>query len=208
MTADTRGKFIVIEGIDGTGKSTLARALDVALRERGIETVLTREPTDGPFGKKIRELARTGRDGITPRDETELFIADRREHVAKVITPALDSGKWVVQDRYFYSTIAYQGARGVDIRWIQETHREFAPEPDLLVLLKLPVAEALERVSRSRGDQPDHFEKADALAAVSLIFDHLEHPALLALDAHLPTSEMVTHVLAALDSLTDESAAS
>ncbi len=195
-----KGKLIAIEGIDGTGKSTLARAVADELKSRGVRVVLSREPTNGPHGQRIREIARTGRDSITPREETELFIADRRDHVREVILPALESGTWVVLDRYFYSTAAYQGARGVDIRWILETNRAFAPEPDLLVLLKLDVATALGRIRHSRGETPDEFEKAESLAAVALIFDHIEHPNVLALDARQSTEAMMKSVMSLVES--------
>ncbi|MBI3736215.1 dTMP kinase [Candidatus Sumerlaeota bacterium] len=194
----SRGRLIAIEGIDGTGKSTLAKALDAALRNAGVDTVLSREPTNGPHGTKIREIARSGRDDISPQEETELFIADRRDHVREVIAPALASGKWVVLDRYFYSTVAYQGANGVDIRWILNLHHQFAPEPDLLVILKLDVASALDRIRKSRGGEPDHFEKAEYLSNVALIFEHIEHPCLLALDARASTEMMIGRIMEAV----------
>ncbi len=196
---DRRGYFIVIEGIDGSGKSTLARAVGAELERRGIPTVVSREPTDGPYGRKIREIARTGREGITPLEEADLFIADREEHVRDVILPALKTGKAVVLDRYYYSTLAYQGARGMNVAELIERHRRFAPEPDLLVILKIKVDTALERIRQSRGNKTDHFEEAQYLASVALIFDHLEHPNLLNLDATEPTARQVEVILHAAD---------
>src|SRR5687767_11083693 len=107
-----RGLFIVIEGIDGTGKSTQAKRLGEWFLAQGREVVLSREPTDGPWGKKLRDSAATGR--LSPQDELQYFLNDRREHVEEKIQPALAGGKVVILDRYYFSTMAYQGARGFD----------------------------------------------------------------------------------------------
>jgi len=171
------------------------RALGEALSSRGVSVLLSREPTNGPYGNRIRELAQLGRDEISPEEETQLFIRDREQHVRNVILPALAEGKVVILDRYFYSTAAYQGARGVDVNWILSTNRAFAPEPDLLVILKLDVPTALERIQMSRGDLPDHFEKAEYLHSVALIFDHIEHSHRLCLDARKQTSELVNWII-------------
>lgn len=195
MTTTRRGILIAIEGIDGSGKSTLAREIARRVEAGGVAVLLTREPTDGPLGRRIRELARSGRQGVTAEEETALFIEDRRDHVRDELLPALEAGKAVILDRYFYSTMAYQGARGINVNDILRRNREFAPEPDLLVLLKLDVEEALERITRSRGDRPDHFEQAAYLKSVALIFDHVDHPKLLALDARLGTEMLADRVM-------------
>ncbi|HOE96984.1 MAG TPA: dTMP kinase [Candidatus Sumerlaeota bacterium] len=191
------GRLIVIEGIDGTGKTTLARLLADALRESGREVVLSREPTDGPHGRRLRESARQGRH---PRAEEEaaLFLADRRDHVERLILPALRAGRWVVLDRYFYSTMAYQGARGLDPAEIERSNRAFAPSPDLLVLLELPVEDALERIRSQRGTAPDHFEGRDYLEQVAKHFAAVEHPRLLRLDARLAPDQLLAEVMRAL----------
>jgi len=111
--AVNRGRLIALEGLDGCGKTTQAARIAEALRARGREVVVTREPSDGPIGTKIRALAR----GAAPPDaerELALFTDDRREHVALVIEPALAAGRWVITDRYFLSTVADQGASGLD----------------------------------------------------------------------------------------------
>lgn len=192
------GFLIVIEGIDGTGKSTLAAELAETLRQRGRSVLLTYEPTHGPYGRRLRELAIAGREEVTPEEETELFIADRREHVAQEIGPALAAGQTVVMDRYYYSTMAYQGARGVDPAQIEARHRDFAPQPDLLVLLDLPVEEALDRIIRKRGSIPDQFEGAEYLARVRRIFETIHHPELLKLDARTSTRQMMDQILSRL----------
>ena len=103
-----KGLLIVFEGIDGTGKSTQLSLLAEYLREKGFAVIETREPTDGQFGQQIRALY-TNRNCVSPEQELELFLADRREHVQNVLAPALQEGKIVLCDRYFLSTAAYQG---------------------------------------------------------------------------------------------------
>ncbi len=189
-----RGYLIAIEGIDGTGKSTLAGELAGALERRGRAVTLSFEPTRGPHGRRIRELAGAGGERVSAQEELELFIADRREHVAQVIAPALAAGHVVILDRYYYSTMAYQGARGVDPAAIERRH-EFAPRPDLLVILELPVDEALERITAKRGSIPDLFEGAEYLTQVDRLFRGIEHPNLMRLDARLPTAETVAAIV-------------
>jgi dTMP kinase len=106
------GFFIIFEGIDGTGKSTQLHLLAEKLKQLDYAVVSTREPTNGPYGKKIRELF-VDRTAATLEEELELFIADRDQHVQEVIAPALADGSIVICDRYYLSTVAYQGARGI-----------------------------------------------------------------------------------------------
>lgn len=159
--------LIVIEGIDGTGKSTQARLLAGWLRGQGCEVVASREPTDGPWGRRLRESAVTGR--LAPQDELEFFLNDRREHVEKIIGPALDAGEFVILDRYYFSTMAYQGCRGMDPAAIRTLNEAFAPVPDLLLILDLDVDTALGRVG-ARGDAANEFERHDALRRCREIF--------------------------------------
>ncbi|ASJ16302.1 dTMP kinase [Thermococcus chitonophagus] len=148
------GLFIVFEGIDGSGKSTQARLLAEWFRERGYNVLLTKEPTDTSLGKFIREVVVRGSliDGSKLSYEAEalLFAADRAEHVRKVIKPALDEGKVVICDRYFYSSLAYQWARGLDLEWLMKIN-EFAIRPNLAILLDLPTRESLKRI-RARAN--------------------------------------------------------
>ena len=147
------GIFVVMEGIDGAGKSTQAKLLAKWFEKKGYEVVLTKEPTDTAFGKLIRRLVLTGGkegiiDGARISHEAEalLFAADRAEHVHKLIKPSLESGKVVISDRYFYSSLAYQWARGLDLQWLIDLNR-FAVRPDLVVLLDLPVKESMKRIN-------------------------------------------------------------
>jgi dTMP kinase len=161
------GLFIVIEGIDGTGKSTQARQLADWVATQGREVVLSREPTDGPWGRKLRESASTGR--LPPQQELECFLEDRRQHVAEIIHPALAAGKVVILDRYYFSTMAYQGARGFDPQEIRRLNEVFAPQPHLLLVLDLDVDTALRRIG-GRGDTANAFEQRAALERCREIF--------------------------------------
>ncbi len=147
------GIFIVIEGIDGAGKSTQAKLLAKWFERRGYDVVLTKEPTDTAFGKLIRKLVLTGgREGIidgakiSHEAEALLFAADRAEHVKKLIEPSIKAGKVVISDRYFYSSLAYQWARGLDLEWLINLNK-FAIRPDLVILLDLPVKESMKRIN-------------------------------------------------------------
>lgn len=161
-----RGILVAFEGIDGAGKTTQARELAAALERAGVPYITTKEPTSGPWGVKIRTSAQTGRLPI--EEELAAFLADRREHVAALITPALNAGKVVIIDRYYPSTVAYQGARGVDREELLQLNA-FAPKPDVLLIMDIAPDVGLTRV-RSRGDVADLFEKEDELARARQIF--------------------------------------
>ncbi len=160
MERNDTGLFIVIEGIDGTGKSTQAKMLERALQEAGKTVILDREPSDGPYGKILRDSATTGR--LSPQEELDLFHKDRKHHLDEVILPALQRGETVILDRYYFSTMAYQGQRGFDPQEIRETNLRFAPNPDILFILDLEVDQARERIG-VRGDTTNEFEQRDAL---------------------------------------------
>ncbi len=161
------GLFIVLEGIDGTGKSTQAQLLADWFRAQGREVVASREPTDGHRGRQIRATAASGR--LAPEEELELFLKDRREHVEQLITPALADGKVVILDRCTSRPWPIR-ACAVSIRWKSAPGTgAFAPQPDLLLILDLDVDRALERIG-ARGDTANEFEKRDALARCREIF--------------------------------------
>ena len=175
------GLLIAFEGIDGCGKSSHLRRLAAFLRERGLAVTETREPTDGPFGRRLRALL-TRRDSISREEELELFLADRREHVASCIEPALAAGRVVLTDRYYFSTAAYQGAAGLDPAEIFAKNA-FAPEPDLVLLLRTPVAEGVRRIRERRGEQPNDFEEAGQLERVARLFDSFTQPCITRIDS-------------------------
>jgi len=161
------GLCIAFEGIDGSGKSTHSRLLAEFLRLRGFDVVVDHEPTDGPWGKKLRDSATTGR--LSPDDELQYFLNDRRQHVEERIVPLMAAGKVVILDRYYFSTMAYQGARGFDPNEIRSLNEQFAPGPDLLLILDIDVNIALQRIG-SRGDIANEFEKRESLVRCRDIF--------------------------------------
>lgn len=187
-----RGPFVVVEGIDGSGKTTIAAALAEKLRalDSGGDVVLTREPTDdGEFGKKIRSLAETG-IRLDPWEELQLFLADRRQHVERVIVPSLNNGDCVISDRYLQSTAFYQGLRegGPSVQEILDFHDDWAPEPDVVFILDIPVELALDRIER-RGDRTV-FEN-QLLSQIAEQYRTLYGPNIVHIDAQAEISEIV-----------------
>ena len=192
-------RFIVLEGIDGSGKSTLAARLAQWLRGQGQDVLLDREPSDSPAGREIRRRA-AGNQPVSPQEELELFLDDRRHHVAHAIGPALSSGKWVVLDRYFFSTAAYQGARGLDPQAILEMNRHFAPEPKHVFLLDLPVHQAWTRLQLGRETLAPLFEHQPFLERVREQYLALARPPQwVILDAMLSPEEVLKALLRNLD---------
>jgi len=171
-----KGIFIVFEGIDGSGKTTQAKRLVDAFLLHGIDAVFTREPTDGEWGKKIRTIAARGREHVSLEEELDWFHKDREEHVRNEVLPALAAGKVVVCDRYYYSTMAYQGALGADpaeIRRMNEEKHRF-PKPDLVIIIEVEPWQGLERIEKGRaGGANAGYEKSDFLKKVKEIFDGL-----------------------------------
>jgi len=163
MIRSDAGTFIVIEGIDGAGKSQLVATVAEHLRKAGVTVATSREPTYGPWGKKLRDSAATGR--LPVDEELRLLIEDRREHVRDVILPALSRGETVILDRYFYSTAAYQGSRGANPDAILASMSAEFPIPDVVFLIDLPAEVGLARIAEGRGEVPNHFERLESLSA-------------------------------------------
>jgi dTMP kinase len=157
-----RGRFITLEGVDGAGKSTHASWLYDALSDRGRRVVATREPGGTPLGEKLRELLL--RDAMSHDAEALLMFAARREHLERVIRPALARGDWVLCDRFTDATYAYQGGgHGVDIARIREleTWVHGDCQPDLTLLFDVPTDVSRERlaVNAREGRALDKFER-------------------------------------------------
>jgi dTMP kinase len=165
-----RGYLIGLEGVDGTGKSTQCALLADYMESCGFSVVRLREPTQGVWGQKIRKILTEGRGDVTPEEELQYFINDRKEDVEQNITPALEQGKIVLIDRYYYSTAAYQGALGFDPKKIIEDNEAFAPRPDLLFIIQGSLDESFRRIEQGR-DGFSSFEKRDYLEKVQKIFD-------------------------------------
>lgn len=177
-----RGSFVVLEGIDGSGKSTQLRRLAATLEAAGHAVLATHEPSDGPIGRRIREIARSG-ETLPPQQELEWFMEDRAEHLRDVIQPALAAGRTVVCDRYYLSTVAYQGARGLDWRAILSDSEARFPQPDLALILEIDAASGLAR-TRTRGEGADPaFENLEFLERVAVIFAAIDRPWIKRIDA-------------------------
>ena len=171
-----KGVLIAFEGIDGAGKTSQVALVKDWLRDGGYDVIDFKEPTKGFWGQKIREIARYGRKGISPRDELQLFMNDRKENVERNIRPALEKCKLVLLDRYYFSTIAYQGALGIDPGEIKQLNEEFAPRPDLVILLDVSPQLGLSRIIDGRDGTVTQFEKEEYLTKVQKIFIDLEQP--------------------------------
>ncbi|APO95522.1 dTMP kinase [Xanthomonas vesicatoria] len=185
------GLLIAIEGIDGAGKTTLARNLATTLEAAGARVKSSKEPTNGHWGTQLRQSAATGR--LSADEEAELLIRDRHEHVETLIAPALARGEIVILDRYFPSMVAYQGAAGLPLDALLERNA-FAPRPDVLLLLDLPPPTGLARI-RARGDAPNHFETQDNLERCRAIFNALQLPGKQVLDASANADSVLRQAL-------------
>ena len=176
-----RGRLLVLEGIDGSGKSTQLARLAARLEAAGHRVVATREPYDCEPGRRIREAARAG-EPVSAAQELDWFRAQRALHVRDVISPALREGAVVVCDRYFVSTAAYQGARGLDPEAILAESEASFPVPDLVILLEVEPAEGRARVDARGGPAEPLFEDAARQARVAGLFAAMERPYLVRVD--------------------------
>jgi len=190
------GMFIVFEGIDGTGKSTQLHLLAESLNRLGYAVVTTKEPTDGPYGRKIRELF-VDRGSVSQEEELEFFIADRQQHVQEVIAPALADGCIVLCDRYYLSTVAYQGANGIDPDLIMSRNKSF-PEPDLAIILEIDPSQGIHRIKNLRNEHPNSFEEESNLRKVAAIFATLQHGYILRISGSDTIDKVHSNILGAV----------
>lgn len=170
-----RGRFIVFEGLDGSGISTQARRLASSLDAREVPYFTTREPTDGPIGSQVR-LALAKRIAFDPATLALMFAADRSDHIHAVIVPRLNAGIHVLCERYVLSSLAYQGASTGDANWIRSINGPNLAMlmPDLILFFDVPPGTALERIDAARHAR-ELFEDVDTLALTrEAFFDSIE----------------------------------
>ena len=166
--------LINLEGIDGCGKSTQSQFLMEKFESDNEKTILLKEPTNGKYGQMLWNML-SGKIEATTEEILELFVLDRKEHVNEKIKPALDESKIVLMDRYYYSTMAYQVAAGIDVNRIRRDNH-FAPKPDIVLVFDLPADLAMKRV-RSHS-VADVFEKEEHLEKVRKAYLDLENDSL------------------------------
>jgi dTMP kinase len=195
--------LIAFEGIDGSGKTSLSRLFVDHLAAKGLQTLWLREPTDSPLGKKIRRLAQES-DRISPQQELDYFICDRRWDVKNNILPALRAEKTVVLDRYFYSNACYQGARGLDMKAIIDLNLAFAPLPDLTFVIDVDVDCALARIQSSRAGLARLFEKKDFLLKVRANYLRLTGERMAHIDGNRDLKTVLADVVARYEAATAE----
>jgi dTMP kinase len=203
------GRFITLEGIEGAGKSTVARYILEWLRARNVPALLTREPGGTPLAERVRELVLTpDGEALPPAAELLLMFAARSIHLANLIRPALERGEWVVCDRFTDATRAYQGGgRGLDLARIESLTTLVHPDlaPDLTLLLDLPVAVGLAR-ARARQGQTDRFEQErgpffERVRAAYLNIAHADTQRVCIIDAGRELPVVQAAVAAALEAL-------
>jgi dTMP kinase len=206
-----RGKFITLEGLEGSGKSTQIPRLEQHLAARGIEVTVTREPGGTPLAEKLRQVVlNPGSENISAEAELLVMFAARAVHLDNLIRPALDAGRWVLCDRFTDATFAYQGAgRGVGDESIAGLENLVQRElrPDLTLLLDLPVEVGLRRAAARRGrGAPDRFELegSEFFQRVRARFLALaaQHPQRIrVIDADRPLQEVTADLIVQVDRL-------
>jgi len=205
----TQGHFITLEGIEGAGKSTLARTLESALRERGLPVIVTREPGGSPLAERLRGiLLERGAEQIMPVAETLLMFAARSIHIGSRIRPALEQGIWVICDRFSDATRAYQGAgRGVDAALIeslaQAVHAHLWPQRTLLLDLPVELGLTRARARRAGGDRFEDEERQffERARARYLQVAANEPQRVRVIDARLDPAQVAAQAFAAIEDL-------
>lgn len=145
-----KGIFICVEGLDGCGKTTHTKLLVRRLRKKGCNVLGTAEPSCGEIGNFIKKYCLHGKQRVSSVVEALLFAADRFEHVEKAVIPALDEGKLVISDRYVYSSLAYQGAGGLDLKWIERIN-EHAMRPDFAIFIDVEPEIVIQRLKPEKS---------------------------------------------------------
>jgi dTMP kinase len=194
---EKQGILIVLEGIDGSGKSYHIEFIYQYLLQKGYKVIKTKEPTKGRIGEFIHRYVRMQDRRLSPEAETFLFAADRFDHVKQIIEPALKKGLIVISDRYFHSSLAYQGTAGANIDWIREIN-SFAPNPDLAILLYIQPEFSLHRIRRKRTI----FEMPDFLRKVNEFYlKFVKEGELVKVDADRPKKIVTEEILSIIQNL-------
>ncbi len=159
------GKFLVIEGLDGSGKTSQVQQLVLFLQQQGKQVVLTKEPTEiSEAGKKARKVLR-GELSVSPLELQKLFVADRENHLKALIIPALEEGAMVVSSRYAFSTFAYGGSEGLNLDELMAMNSTFLL-PDATIIIDVPAEDCIKRIE-TRGEQKEYFEQLAKLKTVA-----------------------------------------
>jgi dTMP kinase len=199
----SRGLFIVLEGIDGSGTTTQCARLKAAMEAKGRRVLMTFEPTDRILGEHIRAGLRAQLDDpIDPATMALLFAADRLDHITHVIAPALESGVDVICDRYVASSLAYQTST-LPLEWVA-TLNERALVPDCTVFLRVSPDVALERIGARQGAHRDLYENREMLMGVSTRYEELfadGHVAATVLDSEADIEAVTRELIARVDAL-------
>jgi dTMP kinase len=185
------GCFICVEGLDGCGKTTQAKLLVRNLKRMGYAAVYTAEPTSGKIGRLIKRYCLHGGKRVSAIVEALLFAADRFEHVNNEIIPALKEGKIVVSDRYVYSSLAYQGAAGLDLKWIEAVNVH-ALRPSLAIFVDVEPEIAIKRLKSKKSVMED-FETQKKVRSVYLGF--VEKGELVRIDGNKSKAEVAEVIL-------------
>ena len=194
--------MVAIEGIDGSGKTTQAKLLEDLLRIEGYDAARFKEPTDGPWGRKIKAIAHSQRRDLTPAAidrEVELFIRDRQHDVSRNIRPALRRKAIVVMDRYYHSSIAYQGMLAtIGLDEVRRRNERIAVRPSIVFLLDVPPVISMSRIGRCgvngtrRGSTT--FEDEENLERVREAFLKLHDPIIHTIDGTLPRGAILDSI--------------
>lgn len=194
-----RGRYIALEGVEGSGKSTLAALLDAHLSERGIESVIVREPGGTALGEEVRRLVLHSGD-VAPWAEAALFAVGRAQLAVEVIEPALDAGRWVISDRSYYSSLAYQGgARGLGIDTVRRLNETVLDGvvPDIVFLLdvdpEVGFSRELERDRMAEGGLEFQRSVADSYARIAS-----QDPRVVVVDAASALADVLSTIVSRL----------
>ncbi|MGD9210081.1 MAG: dTMP kinase [Desulfobacteraceae bacterium] len=203
-----KGFVVAIEGIDGAGKTTQAQMLYTSLQNRGIDTILSKEPTDSIYGDKIRELAQGKRQSSKVNEEYRLFVEDRKLHVKNIIKPALNEKKIVILDRYYFSTMAYQGALGLNPVTIKTENEAFSPIPEIVFIISVPPTIGIGRIRNGRKEIPNAFEHEENLKKVAAIFNSMTFSYINCIDGTTSSDQVHRYIISRIESVIEKYAVS